>query len=341
MIWVGIRPRLHVIFVALAIFCSSGLVEAQQEKFFQFTVSEDSSEVHSYSVMCLSQADCVDQLDISSHNSLLRQAMAEKYEVLEREMLDDVLAEQKLALSGLTREVHSVLPGNLEGASGIVYSSLSCHDELISVNSRLIDIESGKVIWEATAILTDLLDYFERLKSAISSGNPEMSSIKNDEEPAGHWLDCHSLDYNGYTYDLVMYEGRCWFNENLRYIESIPLINSDSDWRNAESGHSAHIRHQGENVAVYNWFSVSHYALCPSGWRVPSKSDIPGFSALGESPVKLQNGKVVTPNAVFFWTSTISENSSSRAYCFKVDGDKVLIETQNKLSGLGIRCIRD
>ena len=283
----------------------------------------------------------MNQLEVSSHNSLLRQAMAEKYEVLEREMLDDVLDEQKLALSGLTREIHSVLPGNLEGASGIVYSSLSCQDEFVSVNSRLIEIESGKVIWEATAILTDLLDYFERLKSAISSGKPQILSIKDDEVPAGHRLDCHSLDYNGYTYNLVMYDGRCWFNENLRYVESIPLINSEPDWRNAESGQSARIRHQGKNIAVYNWFSVSHHALCPSGWRVPSKSDVPGFSALGESPVKLQNGKVITPNAVFFWTSTTSENSSSRAYCFKVDGDKVLIETQNKLSGLGIRCIRD
>ena len=84
--------------------------------------------------------------------------------VLEREKLQVILDEQKLAQSGLIKENEAVEAGQLIGADYVLLGSLDIlKNKRFHVSLRMIDIESGKVIkqWTATEIPEKKIGEFE------------------------------------------------------------------------------------------------------------------------------------------------------------------------------------
>ncbi len=91
-----------------------------------------------------------------------------------------------------------------------------------------------------------------------------------------------SIDYNGYTYDLVEINNQCWFGENLR-TESlndgtpIPNITDNLQWSNSTT--PAYCKFSNSDVNgntygyLYNFYAVTTDNLCPVGWHVPSDCD--------------------------------------------------------------------
>jgi len=100
-----------------------------------------------------------------------------------------------------------------------------------------------------------------------------------------------TVDFNGYTYNLVAIGDQCWFAENLRtehYAngDSIPGNLSVSEWIYASTGAQT-VYGEGSigvygngtdevaNLAtygrLYNWYAVADdRGLCPNGWHVPT-----------------------------------------------------------------------
>lgn len=93
-----------------------------------------------------------------------------------------------------------------------------------------------------------------------------------------------SLNYNGYTYDLVEIGNQCWFKENLQttaYKDGTPIDYPGADntaWDINTAGAYAwydndSITYASSYGALYNWYAVDNsVGLCPAGWQVPSDS---------------------------------------------------------------------
>jgi len=68
-----------------------------------------------------------------------------KHTIIERSMLDRVLAEQKLQMSGIVDPQTAATVGKMSGASQIITGSVVKLGEVYTVTARLIDVETGVV----------------------------------------------------------------------------------------------------------------------------------------------------------------------------------------------------
>jgi uncharacterized protein (TIGR02145 family) len=115
-------------------------------------------------------------------------------------------------------------------------------------------------------------------------------------------------DYDGNVYHTLPLGEQCWLRENLRSTHysdgtTIALGNSSSTtvpYRYAPNGHDSNVPLYGY---LYNWAAVMHgdsssYAnpsgvqgICPTGWHVPSKSELEQFvSYIGNQPQNVCGG---------------------------------------------------
>jgi uncharacterized protein (TIGR02145 family) len=105
---------------------------------------------------------------------------------------------------------------------------------------------------------------------------------------------CTSMEYDGYTYDLVQIGDQCWFAENLRndhYAngDAIPGELSDGEWSSTTngamtvygegtstvySGSDDEVSNLADYGRLYNWYAVDDArGLCPSDWHVPTDGE--------------------------------------------------------------------
>ena len=86
---------------------------------------------------------------------------ANKFEIVERELMDKILEEQKFQNSGCVANECAVEIGQMIGVSLIVAGNVSKIEDLYSLNIRLIDVETGKIIYQ------DMDDYEGSVKDFI------------------------------------------------------------------------------------------------------------------------------------------------------------------------------
>ena len=72
-------------------------------------------------------------------------ASTDKIRVVARVELKEILAEQKLGLSGLLDEDSQVKVGNLVGANILVYGSFTLSNGIIRIDTKIFDIEKGTI----------------------------------------------------------------------------------------------------------------------------------------------------------------------------------------------------
>jgi len=78
------------------------------------------------------------------------------YDVIERQRLEYILKEYSLSMSGLVDPKTAQKIGNLIGVQGIVFGSVSGRPGAFSVMSKLVDTETGSVVW--TVVLTNNIE---------------------------------------------------------------------------------------------------------------------------------------------------------------------------------------
>jgi curli biogenesis system outer membrane secretion channel CsgG len=88
---------------------------------------------------------------------------------VERRELDKALAEQELALSGLVDEATAARVGRLAGARYALLGSASIIDAQVRLSCRLIDIETGEIVYAESARggTGDIFAVVEKLASAV------------------------------------------------------------------------------------------------------------------------------------------------------------------------------
>ena len=90
--------------------------------------------------------------------------------------------------------------------------------------------------------------------------------------------------YLGYDYATVQIGNQCWFAENCRHLESVspPEMGSEQDF----AAHAYVANYYGDDLnealampeyslygALYNYYAVEEWDLCPTGWSVPTHND--------------------------------------------------------------------
>ena len=71
-----------------------------------------------------------------------------RFDIVEREMMTKILEEQKFQTSGCVTEECAVEIGQMIGVSQIVAGSVSKIESFYSLNVRLIDVETGKILYQ-------------------------------------------------------------------------------------------------------------------------------------------------------------------------------------------------
>jgi uncharacterized protein (TIGR02145 family) len=97
----------------------------------------------------------------------------------------------------------------------------------------------------------------------------------------------NTLEYQGYTYDLVEIAGQCWFKENLRvsnFNDGTPIQFEPNNnvWWSAQSSISnvpyySYNHNLPSNQLLYgnfyNGWCLENDNLCPVGWHIPTVCD--------------------------------------------------------------------
>jgi TolB-like protein len=112
--------------------------------------------------------------------------------VVERELLDNILAEQKLSASGLIDAATRVQIGKLLGATGIVSGTVTDLGEKIEVHARLIRVETGENVASKTVearktiktFISPLWEEIERIKREGESFGIKLAIVNSDDPTA-------------------------------------------------------------------------------------------------------------------------------------------------------------
>ena len=96
-----------------------------------------------------------------------------------------------------------------------------------------------------------------------------------------------SVTYEGYTYEIVEIDGRCWYAENSKFLPDVNPVSQGSS-----SGYYVHgydgifveeamaTSEYEEYGVLYGLSSAKNSSTCPTGWRLPSWSEY--YSLLNE-----------------------------------------------------------
>jgi formylglycine-generating enzyme len=93
-----------------------------------------------------------------------------KFKVLEREMLDEIIEEQKFQLSGCNSDMCLVELGQIANVHQIVGGSISKVGDVFTITARLISVESGEVVESA------LYDYEGKIDALMKTGMADVAA---------------------------------------------------------------------------------------------------------------------------------------------------------------------
>ncbi len=206
-----------------------------------------------------------------------------KFKVLEREMLDKIIEEQKFQLSGCNNDQCLVELGQLANVQQIVGGSISKVGDVYSISARLISVESGEVIQSA------LFDHDGKIGELIKTGManiaaqlavlPTTDSSTNFSTDSGETI----TDFDGNVYNTLKIGNQVWMAENLmvthyRNGDRITSGHNAKEWNTLTIGAYCDYADDVNNVhtygRLYNWYAVADIRnVAPEGWHVPSDEE--------------------------------------------------------------------
>lgn len=192
-------------------------------------------------------------------------------------------------------------------------------------------------------------------------------------------------DIDGNTYKTVTIGTQTWMAENLKTTKfndntSIPSVTDNTAWGSLTTPgycwyNNDEPTYKNTYGALYNWYSVATWKLCPSGWHVPSDAEwtilsnylggegvagdkmkeagsshwlnfnsgstnVSGFTALPGGGRISGSFEYIGQSGA--WWSETSYNAGN-AYCRELDDDivELLIGNLSKSLGFSVRCLKN
>jgi len=214
-----------------------------------------------------------------------------KFIVLEREMLDKIIEEQKFQLSGCNSDQCLVELGKIANVHQILAGSISRVGDVYSISARLISVETGEVVtsglYDSEGEIGDLMkagmaSIATQIASPLMIPRIEQSnttlktnSSRNSSETV--------IDFDGNVYGTVQIGGQVWMAENLKVThyrngDAITKVTTDVIWEQTFS--EAYCNYDFNDVnantygSLYNWYSINDSRnIAPDGWHVPSDDE--------------------------------------------------------------------
>ncbi len=205
-----------------------------------------------------------------------------KFMVLEREMLDKIIEEQKFQLSGCNSDVCLVELGKIANVQQIVGGSISKVGDIYTITARLISVESGEIVESAffdhSGNISQLMKIgMEKIAAQLASIPPQ--NIVNSTDSLNETV----TDIDGNVYGTTKIGGQVWMTENLKvthYRDGQPIStgHDENAWRTLSYGaYSGCFGAEGDATIygyLYNWFAVSDSRiLAPEGWHIPTDDE--------------------------------------------------------------------
>jgi uncharacterized protein (TIGR02145 family) len=210
-------------------------------------------------------------------------------------------------------------------------------------------------------------------------------SICDEQIPGG----CGSpVLHEGYIYSTIQIGNQCWFSENCRFLPSVSLSstgsNNDSyyyvyDYTGTDLAVAKATSNYETYGVLYNWSAAMSLGVCPTGWHVPTVTDVTqltdflgldseagyamkstsGWADYNSSTGNGSNssgftgvpGGYHTPGGAFsfgsqvamFWSSTTPGGSSQYATSWGLSYNHPDVHTGPSIYELGhsVRCVRD
>ena len=132
-------------------------------------------------------ANNVSKSDVRAFSDRLREELfkTNKYKVLERSLMEEIMKEQKFQLSGCVSNECIVEVGQLTGVEAMVGGSVSKVGSVFTVSSRIIDVESGEITNMSS--YDHVGDIGELLTNGIKIVAIELSSGKTSDKYDGRF----------------------------------------------------------------------------------------------------------------------------------------------------------
>lgn len=208
---------------------------------------------------------------------ITRLYLTNEFEVIERQLLNKVLQEHKLNLSGLIDVSSAQELGRLLGVDAIASGSVTDLGSGVKVNARLISTETGK-IFSVASVTIDKDDVVRKLmgESGILAANTS-EPIKVDSISPGDVPLNIFVQKNGFSFRLIKCE---MFNRNITC--SLIIVNESEDDKN--------LRIWLPDTKIFdqagNEYAVSVVKLANSstkkGWSRLDKLIVPGIPTPAE-----------------------------------------------------------
>ncbi len=187
-----------------------------------------------------------------------------KFKVIERQLLNRVIAEQKLSLTGMVDPTSAQKLGKLLGVDAIASGTITDMGTSLRVNARLIDASTAEIFAVAAVEIIKDAAVKELMGSGESAGSSGTTNPTNDAQARA----LQKLDANFFTFELK----RCLLSGTTVMCE-LTITNKGDDRQVGFGGRSTLFDDQGneytaEHVRLASKEGRETYAVLVSGITV-------------------------------------------------------------------------
>jgi uncharacterized protein (TIGR02145 family) len=244
--------KLSFIFCLLIGWTGSAALTAQQKKKTAAVLEFNSSDLSKKDLTILS----------NRFRSILVKTNA--FDVVEREKMNDILREQNFTISDNCNSAEcAVQIGKLLGVEAMVAGDVGKLGGTYSIDLRLIDVTTGKIIQAETqdykgeidgllGAMTAIANSFAGIRTSVATNTSADGEIAAD----GRFTDLR----DGKKYKTVKIGNQVWMAENLNYESSTGSWCYDNKISSCD-----------KYGRLYDWKTACSAA--PAGWHLPSKSE--------------------------------------------------------------------
>jgi uncharacterized protein (TIGR02145 family) len=239
-----------------------------------------------------------DEARALTNRLMIEMHRTQKFRVLEREMLDKIIEEQKFQLSGCNSDKCLVELGQIANVHQIVGGSVSKVGYIFTITARLISVQSGEVV--KSALFDYAGDIGELMRFGMANIAAQLASIPIPKMTKAEKLaksvyptlkaeniytfDGSVSDIDGNVYKIIQIGKQVWMAENLKvtHYQNGDKIETGKDdgleLRKFDVGAYDYPGGDKNNIStyglLYNWHSVSDLRMvAPKGWHIPNDDE--------------------------------------------------------------------